>query len=278
MQEVTKFKENFFRRWSKAITTFGTVTDKISDLTLKEENAVSLVYRFRNRVSHRAAAFVHGCLSGRYRYRNLGKQPAGRLGVRHYQLRLVDRHRSRRNADFRDSAAAQSKMAHVDQPFRRSDDAFCRRLRRMFPLLHTGRPWLAYWLFPVSEHDGDVASISQPFDVGRFRGFDLRDGFGFVLVCRFDSRFATLRDRAKNQVFQNCLRALAMGWRGSARHWHRYEIAYLLAWPGFRRRSCFRFTRSLVSTSRCRSFPGWHATIFPPYFVAGAFLPDSRWF
>src|SRR5215204_2566452 len=73
---------------------------------LKEENAVPLVYRVRNRVFNRADFDVYGSVSGHERYRNLGKQSAGRLGVRHYQLRLVDRYRARRNADFGDSAAA----------------------------------------------------------------------------------------------------------------------------------------------------------------------------
>ncbi len=59
----------------------------------------------------------------------------------------------------------------------------------MYPLLHTGRPWLAYWMFPYSEYDGNVAKISKPFDVGRFCGFDVCDGFGFVLVYRLDSGY-----------------------------------------------------------------------------------------
>src|ERR1700746_3204675 len=81
--------------------------------------------------------------------------------------------------------------------------------------------------------------------------------------------FATLRDRAQSKTFQLIYGALAMGWRGSARHWHRYETAYLLL-AGLA-------TPLVLSVHTIVSFdfavgivPGWHATIFPPYFVAGA--------
>ena len=81
--------------------------------------------------------------------------------------------------------------------------------------------------------------------------------------------FATLRDRAKSKVFGIIYGMLAMGWRGSARHWHRYEMAYLLL-AGLA-------TPLVLSVHTIVSFdfsiaiiPGWHSTIFPPYFVAGA--------
>src|SRR5512132_3840483 len=81
--------------------------------------------------------------------------------------------------------------------------------------------------------------------------------------------FATLRDRANSKAFRMIYGILAMGWRGSARHWHRYEMAYLLL-AGLA-------TPLVLSVHTIVSFdfaigivPGWHATIFPPYFVAGA--------
>ena len=81
--------------------------------------------------------------------------------------------------------------------------------------------------------------------------------------------FATLRDRAKNRVAQVIFGMLSMGWRGSARHWARYEATYLLL-AGLA-------TPLVLSVHTIVSFdfavsvlPGWHATIFPPYFVAGA--------
>jgi molybdopterin-containing oxidoreductase family membrane subunit len=81
---------------------------------------------------------------------------------------------------------------------------------------------------------------------------------------------ATLRDRSQSRAGQIIYGALAMGWRGSALHWHRYETGVSAARPGWRRRSSCRCTRSSASTSRSASCPGWHTTIFPPYFVAGA--------
>jgi hypothetical protein len=81
--------------------------------------------------------------------------------------------------------------------------------------------------------------------------------------------FATLRDRARSKPFQIIYGLLAMGWRGSARHWHRYEMAYLLlaglATP------LVLSVHTIVSLDFASGvIPGWHATIFPPYFVAGA--------
>src|SRR5213076_48877 len=80
---------------------------------------------------------------------------------------------------------------------------------------------------------------------------------------------ATLRDRSKNRLARVVYGMLAMGWRGSARHWHRYRTAYLLL-AGLA-------TPLVVSVHTIVSFdftigivPGWHTTIFPPYFVAGA--------
>ena len=140
----------------------------------------------------------------------------------------------------------------------------------MFPLLHTGRPWLAYWLFPYPNTMGMWPQFRSPliwdvFAVSTYATVSLL--FWYVGLI---PDFATLRDRAKNPVFQIHLRGcFRWGWRGSARHWHRYEIAYLLL-AGLS-------TPLVLSVHSIVSFdfsvaqvPGWHATIFPPYFVAGA--------
>ena len=139
----------------------------------------------------------------------------------------------------------------------------------LFPLIHTGRPWMAFYMFPYPEHDDAVAAVPQPADLGRVRGFDVRHGFGAILVCRLDSRPgdpARPRDGKPKQIIYGML---ALGWRGSARHWHRYQSAYLLL-AGLA-------TPLVLSVHTVVSFdfsvaivPGWHTTIFPPYFVAGA--------
>jgi len=139
----------------------------------------------------------------------------------------------------------------------------------MFPILHLGRPWLAYWLFPYPNTMGVWPQFRSPlmwdvFAVSTYATISLV--FWFVGLI---PDLATLRDRTESRVGRFIYGALAMGWRGSARHWHRYETAYLLL-AGLS-------TPLVVSVHTIVSFdfaigivPGWHATIFPPYFVAGA--------
>jgi molybdopterin-containing oxidoreductase family membrane subunit len=139
----------------------------------------------------------------------------------------------------------------------------------IFPLVHTGRPWLAYWMFPYPNTMNywpqfrspllwDVFAVSTYFTVSLL--------FWFIGLI---PDLATLRDRAENKYARIIYGLLAMGWRGSARHWARYESAYLLlaglATPlvlSVHTVVSFDFAVSIV--------PGWHTTIFPPYFVAGA--------
>ena len=140
----------------------------------------------------------------------------------------------------------------------------------LFPLVHTGRPWLAaYWLFPYPNSMGiwpqfrspliwDVFAVSTYFTVSLL--------FWYVGLI---PDLATLRDKAKLKPVKMAYGMLALGWRGSARHWQRYEHIYLLL-AGLS-------TPLVLSVHTVVSFdfsvgiiPGWHATIFPPYFVAGA--------
>ena len=139
----------------------------------------------------------------------------------------------------------------------------------LFPLLHTGRPWLAYWLFPYPNTMGMWPQFRSPlmWDVFAVSTYATISALFWYVGLIPD--FATLRDRAKNPIFKFVYAALSWGWRGSARHWHRYEIAYLLL-AGIS-------TPLVLSVHSIVSFdfsvsqvPGWHATIFPPYFVAGA--------
>ncbi|MBM4258162.1 MAG: hydrogenase [Deltaproteobacteria bacterium] len=140
----------------------------------------------------------------------------------------------------------------------------------MFPLLHTGRPWLAaYWLFPYPNTMNVWPQFRSPliwdvFAVSTYLTVSLL--FWYVGLV---PDLAAMRDRAKTKVGQTIYGMLAMGWRGSALHWQRYEIAYLLL-AGLS-------TPLVVSVHSIVSFdfavsviPGWHTTIFPPYFVAGA--------
>ena len=140
----------------------------------------------------------------------------------------------------------------------------------MYPLLHTGRPWLAiYWLFPYPNTMGLWPQFRSPliwdvFAVSTYATVSLL--FWFVGLI---PDMATLRDRAPNRFARILFGILAMGWRGSARHWTRYETAYLLL-AGLSTPLVLS-VHSIVSFDFAVSvIPGWHATIFPPYFVAGA--------
>jgi molybdopterin-containing oxidoreductase family membrane subunit len=139
-----------------------------------------------------------------------------------------------------------------------------------FPIFHTGRPWLSwYWLLPYPNTMGIWPNFRSPliWDVFAVSTYATVSAlFWFVGLI---PDLATLRDRAKSKVWKVLYGMAAMGWRGSARHWHNYETAYLLL-AGLA-------TPLVVSVHTVVSFdfatgivPGWHATIFPPYFVAGA--------
>ncbi|MGE5648187.1 MAG: NrfD/PsrC family molybdoenzyme membrane anchor subunit [Acidobacteriota bacterium] len=141
----------------------------------------------------------------------------------------------------------------------------------IFPLFHTGRPWRAlYWLFPLPN---PALNLWQ-----NFRSPLMWDVFAVSTYATVSAMFwyvgmvpdlATFRDRATTPLRRVIFGILSLGWRGSARHWKHYEMAYLLL-AGLS-------TPLVLSVHTIVSFdfavsvvPGWHTTIFPPYFVAGA--------
>jgi Ni/Fe-hydrogenase subunit HybB-like protein len=139
----------------------------------------------------------------------------------------------------------------------------------VYPLLHLGRPWFFYWLFPYPNTLGVQPQFRSPlvWDV-----FAVLTYFTISLLFWFIGLIpdlATLRDRSQTRGGRIIYGMLAMGWRGSAVHWHRYDMAYLLlaglATP------LVVSVHSVVSLDFAVAIlPGWHTTIFPPYFVAGA--------
>jgi len=139
----------------------------------------------------------------------------------------------------------------------------------IFPLIHMGRPWFGYWMFPYPSTMAIWPQTRSPlvWDVFAVSTY-ATVSFLFWYVGLIPD-LATLRDRAKAKLLKIGYGMLALGWRGSARHWHRYETAYLLlaglATPlvlSVHTVVSFDFATSII--------PGWHTTIFPPYFVAGA--------
>src|SRR3954447_9001393 len=139
----------------------------------------------------------------------------------------------------------------------------------IFPAVHVGRPWLGYWLFPSPYTMRAWPPLRSPlmwdvFAVSTYATISAL--FWFVGLI---PDFATLRDRTEKRWLKIVYGMLSFGWRGSARHWHRYETMYLLL-AGLA-------TPLVLSVHTVVSFdfavgivPGWHTTIFPPYFVAGA--------
>jgi len=139
----------------------------------------------------------------------------------------------------------------------------------MFPLIHVGRPWLAYWLFPYPNTMNVWPQFRSPllwdvFAVSTYASISII--FWYLGMV---PDFGTLRDRATWPLAKYFYGMLSLGWRGSVRHWMRYETASLLL-AGLA-------TPLVLSVHTVISFdfavavlPGWHTTIFPPYFVAGA--------
>src|SRR6478735_4966570 len=140
----------------------------------------------------------------------------------------------------------------------------------MFPVLHMGRPWLAYWVLPLPNTFGSLwANFNSPllWDV-----FAISTYFSVSLVFWYIGLvpdFATIRDRAKGPIAKTVYGLLSLGWVGSAKHWSRYEtVSLILAGVST---PLVLSVHTIVSMDFATSvIPGWHTTIFPPYFVAGA--------
>ncbi|MGD8779351.1 MAG: polysulfide reductase NrfD [Ignavibacteria bacterium] len=139
----------------------------------------------------------------------------------------------------------------------------------IFPVIHTGRPWLAGYLLPYPNQHSLWVNFTSPllwdvFAVSTY--FAVSFVFWYVGLV---PDFAILRDRTVNKIRKIIYSIFSLGWRNSNRHWQHYEMVYLIL-AGFA-------TPLVLSVHTIVSFdfavsilPGWHTTIFPPYFVAGA--------
>lgn len=140
----------------------------------------------------------------------------------------------------------------------------------MFPAIHMGRIWLAYFVFPLPNDFGSLwVNFNSPllWDV-----FAISTYFSVSLVFWYIGLmpdFATIRDRMQKPLPKKIYGMLSMGWSGKAKHWSRFEeVSLVLA--GLATPLVFS-VHSIVSMDFATSLvPGWHSTIFPPYFVAGA--------
>ena len=140
----------------------------------------------------------------------------------------------------------------------------------LFPIIHMGRPWLFFWIAPYPNFRGPLwVNFRSPL---LWDFFAISTYFTISLVFWYIGLMpdlATLRDRAKTKIKKAIYRFTSFGWNGSVRTWNRYETVYVLlaalATP------LVLSVHSIVSMDFATSvIPGWHTTIFPPYFVAGA--------
>lgn len=140
----------------------------------------------------------------------------------------------------------------------------------VFPLVHTGRPWFAYWLLPYPNQRGPLwVNFRSPllwdvFAVSTYATVSIVFWY-FGLV----PDFATVRDRAKNKIRKVVYGALSLGWRGTARNWNHYEMVYMIL-AGLSTPLVLSVHTIVSFDFAVAQLPGWHTTIFPPYFVAGA--------
>lgn len=139
-----------------------------------------------------------------------------------------------------------------------------------FPLLHTGRPWYAaYWLLPYPNQRQLWVNFRSPllwdvFAVSTY--FTISAVFWYVGLI---PDLATVRDRAKNGIRKFVYTLLSMGWRGSNKNWLHYETAYMIL-AGLSTPLVLSVHTIVSFDFAVSQIPGWHTTIFPPYFVAGA--------
>ncbi|HWQ14342.1 MAG TPA: NrfD/PsrC family molybdoenzyme membrane anchor subunit [Roseiflexaceae bacterium] len=158
----------------------------------------------------------------------------------------------------------------------------------IYPLIHTGRPWLDYWLLPYPGTTGMWPQFRSPlewdvFAVSTYATVSIL--FWFVGLI---PDIAVLRDRARNIWVKRFYGILALGWRGAAKHWQRYEVASLIL-AGLSTPLVLSVHSIISFDFAVSQLPGWHVTVFPPYFVAGAvycgfamviclLVPLRRWY
>ncbi|MCS6807581.1 MAG: NrfD/PsrC family molybdoenzyme membrane anchor subunit [Bacteroidota bacterium] len=139
----------------------------------------------------------------------------------------------------------------------------------IFVLTHTGRPWFDYWLLPYPNQMKMWVNFRSPLE---WDVFAVSTYFTISLLFWFTGLvpdLATLRNRAKTKIAKAAYTIFSLGWTGSTRNWHHYEFAYLI-FAGLSTPLVLS-VHSIVSFDFAVSIlPGWHTTIFPPYFVAGA--------
>jgi molybdopterin-containing oxidoreductase family membrane subunit len=158
----------------------------------------------------------------------------------------------------------------------------------VYPLIHTGRPWLDYWFLPYPSTLGMWPQFRSPlewdvFAISTYATVSVL--FWFVGLL---PDLATLRDRTTHPVGKLLYGLASLGWRGSAKHWQRYEMVSLIL-AGLSTPLVLSVHSIISFDFAVAQLPGWHVTVFPPYFVAGAvycgfamvinlLIPIRRWY
>jgi Ni/Fe-hydrogenase subunit HybB-like protein len=139
----------------------------------------------------------------------------------------------------------------------------------IFPVIHTGRPWLAHYLLPYPNQHSLWVNFTSPLLWDVFAVSTYLTVSAIFWYVGLIPDFAALREKASGKIKKVIYSVFSLGWRNSNRHWQHYEMVYLVL-AGFA-------TPLVLSVHTIVSFdfavailPGWHSTIFPPYFVAGA--------
>ena len=141
----------------------------------------------------------------------------------------------------------------------------------LFPIIHLGRPWLFYWILPYPNTMWLWPQFRSPlvWDAFAVSTYAIVSLVFWYIGLVPDA--ATMRDRATRPIVKKAFGVLALGWRNSARHWERYRIAYLIL-AGLAAPLVISVHSIVGLDFAVAQLPGWHSTIFPPYFVAGAIL------
>ena len=139
----------------------------------------------------------------------------------------------------------------------------------MYPILHLGRPWLLYYMLPYPSSLGMWPQYQSPLEWDVFAISTYATVSLLFWLVGLIPDIATMRDRSTNPIMRFIWGIFSLGWRGSAKHWHRYELASLLL-AGLSTPLVLSVHSIISFDFSVGQLPGWHATIFPPYFVAGA--------
>ncbi len=158
----------------------------------------------------------------------------------------------------------------------------------IYPLVHTGRPWLDYWFLPYPSTLGMWPQFRSPLEWDVFAISTYATVSVLFWFVGLVPDFATLRDRSQNRIAKILYGLASLGWRGAAKHWQRYEVASLIL-AGLSTPLVLSVHSIISFDFAVSQLPGWHVTVFPPYFVAGAvycgfamvivlMVPIRKWF